>query len=139
MDVEWKTVQAVWQGGRNFKGSNESGGYVQMGEFNGVPGASPMELILMGLAGCTGIDVVMILEKKRQELTKFQISVRGKRAEDFPRVYTGIEINYELWGSDLDPKAVEQAIQLSEDKYCSASAMLSAVAKITSRYQIHKE
>jgi putative redox protein len=95
-----------------------------------------MQLILTGLAGCTGMDIVSILKKKRYEIEKFQVQVRGKRAAEHPRVYTEIEIQYLLWGSDLDELAVEQAVHLSEKKYCSASAMLGAVAQIKSSYQI---
>ena len=70
------------------------------------------------------------------ELDKFQVEVRGKRAEEHPRIFTEIEVKYLLWGNRLDARSVEQAIQLSEEKYCSAQAMLAAVARITSSYQI---
>jgi putative redox protein len=96
-----------------------------------------MEMLLLGLAGCTGMDVVSILKKKRQDLQAFKIRVRGKRAEQHPRVYTLIEVTYLLWGENLDAKAVERAIELSEKKYCSASAMLNAVAEIRSSYEIY--
>ena len=83
-----------------------------------------MELLLLGVGGCTALDIVSILKKQRQNLTEFMVEVRGKRAEIHPRVYTDIEIIYHLWGENLESKAVEKAIKLSEDKYCSASAML---------------
>jgi putative redox protein len=95
-----------------------------------------MELLLLGMAGCTGEDIVHILGKKRIIPDRFEVRVRGKRADDHPRVYTEIEIEYLFWADDLNPKAVEQAIQLSEDKYCSASAMISKTAKIRSNYRI---
>lgn len=138
MTAEWKEVVAAWGGESAFLGRNLVGGSVQMGAFQGQPGISPMEMLLLGLAGCTGVDVVSILEKKRQRVNKFEVMVRGKRAEAHPRVYTEIEVSYHLWGDHIDPRAVEQAIQLSEDKYCSASAMLSAVASIRSRYYLHR-
>lgn len=97
-----------------------------------------MELLLLGLAGCTGYDVVSILEKKRQPPDAFKLIVRGIRADDYPMVYTDIEVEYHLWGDQLTDKAVRQAIELSEDKYCSASVMLGKVAKIKSSYEIHK-
>jgi putative redox protein len=97
-----------------------------------------MELILIGVAGCTGMDVVSILGMKRQKFDKFEIKVRGKRAETHPRVYTEIEVTYEFWGEQLNPKMVEQAMHLSEEKYCSVSAMLSAKATISSRCIIHQ-
>lgn len=138
MTDEWKEVIAEWIGDTAFSGRIPAGGSVQMGAFQGQPGISPMEMLLLGIAGCTGVDVVSILEKKRQRIERFEVKVRGKRAETHPRVYTAIEVSYHLWGDHIDPWAIEQAIQLSEDKYCSASAMLSAVAKISSRYFLHK-
>ena len=136
MQENIKEVVAEWRGGMAFEGKNSSGGRVQVGEFDGKPGIRPMELLLVGLAGCTGVDIVNILEKKRQKLSDFTVRVRGERAETHPKVYTKIRVEYYLWGEGLEPRAVEQAIQLSEDKYCSARAMLGAVAKITSQYHI---
>ena len=93
-------------------------------------------MLLLGVAGCTGVDIVHILGKKRIKLDQFEVRVRGKRTENYPQVYTEIEIEYLLWAENLDPKAVEQAIQLSEDKYCSASAMMSKTAEVRSNYRI---
>jgi putative redox protein len=137
MAEDLREVVAVWAGESAFNGRNPAGCVVQMGSLKDQPGISPMELLLMGVAGCTGMDVVSILGKKRQTIEKFEIMVRGKRAEAHPRVYTEIEVVYYLWGDDLDPKKVEEAIHLSEEKYCSASAMLAAVAQITFHYFIH--
>lgn len=139
MTDDWKEIVAEWVGEMAFVGKNSAGGCVQMGNFQGQPGISPMEMLLLGVAGCTGVDVVSILTKKRHKIDRFEVKVRGKRAEDHPKVYTEIEVSYHLWGKEIDPRAVEQAIQLSEDKYCSASAMLSAVARIESRYYLHME
>jgi putative redox protein len=136
MADQWREIEAVWKGGETFFGQNAAGGMVQMGKLDGRPGVSPMELLLVGLAGCTGTDVVDILEKKRQPLKAFKIKVRGKRAEDHPKIYKEIEITYMIWGEGIDAKAVERAIQLSEEKYCSVSAMLRAVAEIRWTYQI---
>ena len=136
MSQEWKEVTAQWQGEKSFIGKNPTGGSVQMGTIDGQPGTSPMELLLLGVAGCTGIDIVHILGKKRITLDQFEVRVRGKRADDYPMVYTEIEIEYLLWADDLQPKAVEQAIELSEEKYCSASAMMSKSAEIRSSYRI---
>jgi putative redox protein len=133
---EERTVIADWQGGKAFVGQNESGAKVTMGTLGDGSDVSPMELLLMGLAGCTGIDVALILEKKRQPLADLRVVVRGRRAEEHPRVYTHIEIEYLLWGEGLSEKAVRQAIDLSEQKYCSASAMLGRRAEITSTYRI---
>jgi putative redox protein len=136
MTSEWKEVVAEWKGGDAFIGSNPRGGTVQMGVLDGKPGIGPMEMLLLGVAGCTGIDITSILQKKRQPLQDMRIRVCGKRADTYPMVYTEIEVTYYLWGDDLSAKAVEQAIQLSEEKYCSASAMLRATARFRSSYQI---
>ena len=136
MADDWREVSATWQGGLNFSGVNDKGGTVQMGQLDETIG--PMQLLLVGLAGCTGIDVVTILEKKRITPTDFKIKVRGKRADTFPMVYTDIEIEYLLWGDRLNVRDVEQAIKLSERKYCSVSVMLSKTANICSTYKIFK-
>ncbi len=135
---QWREIEAEWQGGGTFIGRNPKGGMVQMGMLNERPGVSPMELILAGLAGCTGIDIVDILEKKRQPLKGLKVRVRGSRREEYPKIFTEIEIIYLIWGDGIDPKAVERAIQLSEEKYCSVSAMLSSAVEIKSSYQIIK-
>jgi putative redox protein len=132
----WREIEAEWQGGSAFIGNNSSGGMVQMGKINDRPGLSPMELILVGLAGCTGIDIVGILQKKRESLRALKVQVRGKRAEDYPQIFKEIEITYLLWGNGINPVSVERAIQLSEEKYCSVSAMLKEVVNIRSTYQI---
>ena len=136
MSQEWKEVSAEWQGEMGFTGKNQTGGSIQMGTIGKQPGVSPMELLLLGVAGCTGVDVIHILRKKRIPLDQFEVRVRGKRADDHPKIYKEIEIEYLLWAEDLSPKAVEQAIELSEEKYCSASAMMSKSAEIRSSYRI---
>jgi putative redox protein len=130
MASEWKEIEAEWQGDGAFIGKNLTGGKVQMGTLNDQPGVSPMELILVGLAGCTGVDIVDILRKKRQDVKAFKVKVRGLRTETYPMVYKEIEIIYQIWGDHVDRTAVERAIQLSQDKYCSVSAMLRSVAEI---------
>ena len=93
---------------------------------------------LVAIGGCTGMDIVSILQKKRLKLADLQIQVRGKRASDYPMVWTEIHLTYLVWGKDLQPRDVEQAIQLSEEKYCSVGIMLGKTAKITSEYKILK-
>ena len=134
----WKEVSATWKGDLNFIGRNANGGSVCMDVAGDQPGIGPMELVLVGLAGCTGIDVASILAKKKVALVDFKVNVRGKRAPSPPMVYTEIEVEYFLWGENLKAKDVEQAIQLSEDKYCSVSVMLGKTAKISSSYKIFK-
>jgi putative redox protein len=136
MAEQWREIEAEWLTGGAFIGRNEAGGTVQMGNLDDKPGISPMEMLLVGLAGCTGVDIVDILKKKRQPMTAIKVKVRGKKAEDFPKVYREIEVEYLIYGRDIEPKAVERAIQLSEEKYCSVSAMLRLSADIRSTYQI---
>jgi putative redox protein len=136
MTEQWREIEAVWQGGDVFIGHNASGGTVQMGKLGEREGVSPMELILVGLAGCTGTDVVDILRKKRQPFDALRVRVRGKKAQDFPKIYTEIEITYLIWGAGIETKAIERAIQLSEEKYCSVSAMLRQTVQIRSSYRL---
>ncbi len=133
MTEEWVAVEARWVRDTHFVAQDTAGGQVIMGEVAGQRGIPPMALLLAGLAGCTGVDVALILRKKRADLRALRVQVRGRRRAEHPRVYTHIHLRYVLWGN-LDPKDVEQAIRLSEEKYCSASAMLGAVAEITHEY-----
>jgi putative redox protein len=89
-------------------------------------GPNPMELVLMGVAGCTAMDVISILQKKRADVTRFEVNITGERAEEHPKRYTHLVAEYVLYGHDIQPKAVERAIELSETKYCSAIASLNA-------------
>jgi len=136
MTDDWKEVSATWKSDLNFFGENTKGGIVHMDTSGEQPGIGPMELVLVGLAGCTGIDVVSTLRKKKLSLADLKINVRGKRAPSPPMVYTDIEVEYLFWGENLKATDVEQAIRLSEEKYCSVSIMLSKTAKITSSYKI---
>jgi putative redox protein len=138
MTDNWTEITAQWQGDMTFIGQNAAGGTVQVGTLDGKPGVGPMQLLLVGLAGCTGVDIVGILQKKRVDLKDMQIKVRAKRAADYPMVWTDIHVTYLLWGEDIRPKDVQQAIQLSEEKYCSVGIMLGATAKLTSEYKILK-
>src|ERR1700691_4970846 len=97
-------------------------------------GNSPMELVLIGLCGCTGYDVVSILQKKREPLTSLEVRAQAERAADPPSVYTEIKLIYRI-GGKVSRKAVEDAVRLSEEKYCSVSAMLGKTAKITTEIE----
>ncbi|MCB9418340.1 MAG: OsmC family protein [Ardenticatenaceae bacterium] len=99
-------------------------------------GSRPMEMILEGLAGCTAMDVISIMRKKRQNVTGFQVTAHAERAEQHPKVFTAIEIKYTFWGKDIDPKAAERAIELSEQIYCPAQAMLAKIMPIKLSYEI---
>ena len=125
-------IKATWQEGNTFLGENKNGGQTQLGGEN----IRPMQMVLVSLAGCSGVDIVNILQKKRVNFSDLQIKVSGKRADKHPKVYTDIHITYLIWGEGIKEKDVEQAIKLSEDKYCSVTAMLKSTAKIHSDYQI---
>ena len=99
-------------------------------------GPSPMELILIGLAGCTAMDVVSIMAKKRQPLSNLQVKVDAERSDTHPMVYTKIHLEYVAYGSGISETALARAIELSETTYCSASAMLRATASVTNSHRI---
>lgn len=105
-----------------------------MGPLDGKAGVGPMQLLLVGLAGCTGVDIIGILQKKRIQLTDMKVKVKADRADEFPMIWTNIQVTYLLWGDNLKPNDVEQAIRLSEEKYCSVGIMLGKSANITSEY-----
>ncbi len=102
-------------------------------------GPRPMELLLIGLCGCTAMDVVSILQKKRQPFTGLEVRASAERAEEHPKVYTRIHLEYVVKGKGVEPQAVERAIELSETKYCSAAAMLGKAAQITTSYRIEED
>jgi putative redox protein len=129
-------ITAAWQGETSFIARNAAGGTVQMGTIDGKPGVGPMQLLLVAIAGCTGDDILSILQKKRADLTDFQVRVTGKHAADYPKVWTNIHITYLIWGNAILPRDVEQAIGLSIKKYCSVGIMLEKSAEITCEYQI---
>jgi len=138
MAEEWTEITAAWKGDMAFVGQDTSGAAFQMGTLDGKPGLSPMRLLLIAMAGCTGDDIVSILKKKRLALSDLQVRVRGKRASDYPMIWTDIHITYLVWGEAIPAKDLEQAIQLSEDKYCSVRLMLGKAAKITSEYHLYQ-
>jgi len=142
MGKKQNSVQLVWRGGVAFEGLTEAGqtAFVDSPAApDGPKGPSPMEMLLISLAGCTAIDVITILKKRRQEVTGFEINVIGGRAENHPKIYTDIELEFVVRGRNIDPRAVERALKLSEDKYCSVSAGLKPKSEIVSRYRIEEE
>jgi putative redox protein len=95
-----------------------------------------LELILMGLGGCTSMDVLSILQKKRVHLDDYEVQLEAERAQDHPKVFTVIKLRFVFYGKNIPKEAVKRAIELSETKYCSASAMLSKTAKMVVEYEI---
>lgn len=102
-------------------------------------GSRPMELILIGLCGCTAMDVISILRKKRQSVSKLEVKAHSERADTHPKVFTDIALEYFVTGKNVDPKAVERSIQLSADQYCPAQAMLAQIANLTTSFVIFEE
>lgn len=101
--------------------------------------ASPMELLLIALGGCTAVDVVSILRKKRERVTGYHVEVRGTRRDEYPRAFTRLEVRHVLRGRGLSERAVAQAVELSESKYCSVAATLRPAAEIVSSFEIVEE
>lgn len=133
-------ISSQWVDGRCFVATNETGQSVIMdgtAASEGLKrGASPMELLLMGVAGCSSIDVVDIAKKQRQNIVDCMATVEAKRAESVPRVFTEIHIHFKVLGYDLNEDAIGKAVQLSAEKYCSASIMLGKAATVTHSFEI---
>ncbi|MBK1691667.1 OsmC family protein [Ectothiorhodospira mobilis] len=99
-------------------------------------GPRPMEMLLLGLGGCTAFDVVQILQKARQPISDCEVEISAERAEDFPKVFTAIHVHFIVTGDKLSEKQVARAVDLSAEKYCSASIMLGKTARITHDFEI---
>jgi putative redox protein len=99
-------------------------------------GPRPMEMLLMGTGGCTSVDVVMILQKSRQDVTGCEVEVSAERAADHPKVFTKIHMHFTVSGVALTEAAVERAVKMSHEKYCSASQMLAKTAQITTSFEV---
>ena len=129
-----------WLDHMTFVGESGSGHAVVMdgaAEFGGRDlGIRPMEMLLLGVGGCTAFDVVSILKKSRQAIVDCEVMVDSDRAEEVPKVFTRIHIHFIVSGNNLDPAKVEKAVSLSADKYCSASKMLEKAAEITHDFEI---
>jgi putative redox protein len=138
MTVEAK---AVWEEGLRFKGLSGDQQITMdtSADHGGGAGMSPMRVVLTGLCGCTAMDVISILEKKRQQVTDFEVRAEAERADDHPKVYTKIHLTYVVTGHDIDEKAVARSVELTDEKYCSVMATLrGGPADITTSYEIHE-
>lgn len=127
-------ARVTWIGDRTFTGAVEAGHQIAFGnahEGSPKPGPSPMELVLIGTGGCSAFDVVHILQKGREPVEDCICDLTAERAETDPKVFTKIHMHFTVKGRGLDPKKVARAVQLSAEKYCSASAMMAAVAEVT--------
>lgn len=130
----------TWDHGLTFEGTADSRFSVNMGGSTAVGGDDdgfrPMELILTGLIGCTAMDVISILRKKRQDITNFSVTADAEQADGHPHVFTNIHIHYIVEGHGVDANAVERAMELSETRYCPAQAMLSQTVPMELTYEI---
>ena len=133
-------AQVTWDHGLTFEGTADTGFTVDLGGSTAVGGDDdgfrPMELILTGLAGCTAMDVISILKKKRQHISSFRVTADADQAPEHPHVFTNIHVHYLIEGYDVDDRAVERAIQLSETRYCPAQAMLAETVDMKLTYEI---
>jgi putative redox protein len=126
-------AQATWIEKQRFDGISDSGHSIAV-DGDKVTGNSPMELVLIGLCGCTGYDVVSILQKKRELFSSLEVRAEAERAPNPPSVYTKIKLIYRI-GGKVSHKAAEDAVRLSKEKYCSVSAMLEKTAAITTEIE----
>jgi putative redox protein len=133
-------AQVTWAGpGLRLIGETDSSPAIVIdssGEYGTHSGPSPMELVILGLASCTAMDVVSIMEKKREPMTNLQVKVDGVRAENYPKVYTHIKLEFIAYGSGINENSLRRSIELSEKRYCSVHAMLMKTAEISSSYRI---
>ena len=133
-------ITSRWVEGRCFVASNEQGNSVVMegaaDEGAVRRGASPMEMLLMGVAGCSSTDVVDIAKKQRQKITGCITTVEAERADSIPKVFTKIHIHFKVLGHDLKEEGIAKAVQLSAEEYCSASIMLGKAAEISHSFEI---
>lgn len=134
------STRITWQEGLRFEATGNSGHVVVLDssvDSGGTDlGARPMEMLAMSLGGCTAMDVISILQKKRQDVTGFEVVVEGERSDEYPRVYTSFVIDYIVTGHGVEEEAVARAIQLSAEKYCAVQAMLRQAAPVELTYQI---
>jgi len=135
-------AKVVFNQGLSFTGTADSGHKVEMdgpSEHGGSDSAArPMELVLIGLGGCTGMDAISILKKKKQPVEGFHMNISGTRAEDYPMRYTDVSIEFVLKGKGVDEKAVKRAVDLSMEKYCSVKATLEQNTKVSFSYRLEE-
>jgi putative redox protein len=140
---EQMTAVARLESGMRFDAEAGSGHHVTLDaavQSSGTgAGFIPMELVLVGLAGCTGMDVISLLRKMRQEVTGYEVRVHGTRAEGHPMVFVQITVEHVITGHQVDPAAVRRAVELSETRYCGAGAMLSKTARLTHTFRIGED
>ena len=123
---------------RQFVARTGGGHYLLIDDKDGASGPKPIELVAAGLAGCTAFDVISILRKKRMYVTDYEVHVEADQAPEPPMVFEKVRVHHVLSGVDIDRKAVEDAIRLSEDKYCSVGAMIHRTAQFNTTFEIRE-
>jgi putative redox protein len=136
-------ARVKWLDHMSFVGESDSGHSVVMDGPPGLGGRNlgirPMEMLLLGLGGCTSFDVVLILKKMQQKITDCEVEVEAERAEEDPKVFTRIHVHFIVTGRELSERHVKRAVGLSAEKYCSASLMLGKTAEITHDYEVRED
>lgn len=132
-------AKVIWQNGMDFTGIANKGHPIKLANEPDQDAASPMELIAVAIAGCTAMDVISILNKKREDVSAFEVKVHASRAADYPKVFTKAEIEYAVTGHDVREDSVLRAIELSVTKYCSVHAMLEKAFPMDLRYSIYED
>lgn len=127
-------AKVTWKSGLSFTGTADSGFNIPLDvsvDHGGAgSGTSPMEMVLIGLGGCTAMDVISILKKKQQDVSNFEVVLHAERAADHPKVFTDITLEYIVTGHNVDLEALKRAVELSETKYCSVNGMIKKSAEI---------
>jgi putative redox protein len=135
-------AEVRWKGRMSFTGTADSGFEVPLGSYPEVGGDDdgfrPMELMAISLAGCTAMDVISILTKKRQQVSDYSVKVKTERSQKHPKVFTAAVIEYHVAGTEIDQRAVTRAIELSADTYCPAQSMLGKVMPLELKYFIYE-
>lgn len=130
-------ARAIWKSGLKFQGVGPRGQELNMSS-DDEGDITPKEMVGVALGGCTGLDVISILEKKRQQVTAFEVQVDTESQQEHPHVWTRGVVTYIVTGKDIDPQAVERAIQLSIEKYCPVMNMLNKAVEFETRYEIRE-
>ncbi|NOS83804.1 MAG: OsmC family protein [Ignavibacteria bacterium] len=133
-----KTARVDWIDGFKLNGTTDSGKTVLMDTGENAIAASPAQLLLQALAGCTMMDCVLIIGKSRKKIDKFWVDVAAEESGGHPNIFNKIHVTYNFIGSELDDEVIKRAISLSEEKYCRVHAMLSKSSEISSSYNLNK-
>lgn len=130
-------VISKWIGNLDFEGVNTREHKLTMSSSDGNLGPTPMEMVLMGLGGCTGMDVASILAKMRVDFDRFEVVVTGSRGDEHPRVFNRVSVVYRIWGDEISEDKFKKAVDLTQEKYCSVLHMVNKTAEVNYSYEIN--